>query len=125
MKVIKSRFVLTHKFEDAEFDFQALAPGDVHEITDLCLRRKFVHDDNGKPDTIVEYDFLAERRENAARALIGWRGVQDESGVDVPFSIENTFMLMRYVDGFYEFVRDSITATSAAKAKHDADLQKN
>lgn len=125
MKVIKSRFVLTHKFEDVEVDIQAMTPGERNSVADKCLKRTISRDADGNPSTNIEYDFQSERKEIPAMSVIGWRGFEDEDGAEIPFSKENLSMLMEYVDGFAEFVREKVSETNAAKAKHDEDLQKN
>ena len=113
-------------FEGATFFIRQLTPGQRLHIGDISISKKMEirTNEDGKREAaqLIEPNPAAEREFVVKTVVTGWEGVKDTEGNDLPCTDENKLLLLDAVDGFYDFLFESLNkldenAAVSAKAE--------
>jgi len=112
--------------DNAKVLIKHLTPGDVHDISDESMPKKYEYDadESGKliPKMTVGLNTTVQREMTLEACIKGWENFFDVNGDVLECTPENIIRASREIDGFNEFITEC-QKTLADDIKKEATVQ--
>lgn len=109
---------------ETQMEIIHLLPGEVSEIESLC-NRIVGREVQGKFGTEVAIDVDARTKEIIKRAVVQWKGFQDEEGKKMKCSDFNKLRVLKSFDWFYDEVEKAREKLAVDEEAEQEEAEKN
>ena len=109
---------------ETQIDFYHLLPGVISEVESAC-NRIVGREVKGKFGTEVDIDVDTRTKEIVKRAVIGWKGFEDENGKKMKCTDFNKLRVLKTFDWFFEEIEKFREELLAEEEESQEEAEKN